>query len=44
MWQVNKGDIPVFSGSDREEGNVDGLPRNCRFKQPIDTKLLGFNK
>ena len=36
VWQLKQsGDVRVFAGSDTEEGSVDGLAKNCRFKQPM---------
>ena len=36
VWQLKQsGEVRIFAGSDREEGSVDGLAKNSRFKQPI---------
>lgn len=36
VWQLKQsGDVRVFAGPDTEEGSVDGLAKNCRFKQPM---------
>ena len=36
VWQLKQnGDIRVFAGSNREEGSVDGLAKDCRFKHSI---------
>ena len=36
VWQLNPhGDVRVFAGCDSEEGSVDKLAKNCRFKQPF---------
>lgn len=36
VWHLKQsGELDVFAGSDKEEGSIDGLAKNCRLKQPM---------
>ena len=37
IWQLsgNGKELRLFAGSDKEDGNIDGPIKECRFKQPV---------